>query len=71
MKKIIVGSCLLTFLMLQPLIGYSLFNWLSIPEGVQIACTFAWSVTFVLQIMFIGALINAGYKELKVETPFS
>lgn len=73
MKKVVIGSLMLTFIPLQPIIGYFLIiDWLKVPadSGVLFATVLFWCLSACLQLILSGGMIVTGYKELGVKTPF-
>jgi hypothetical protein len=72
MKKIIVGCLLLNLLGLEPIIGYEIFvKWLHIDSTPMVFVAVIFVVSAGFQLIFYLSLIQAGYREIKINTPFT
>lgn len=72
MKKIIIGCLLIKLLIIEPIIGYTIFKtWLNI-DNVALnfsAVIFAFAAFF--QLLTYGGLVVSGFKDMKIKHPFS
>jgi len=67
MKTLISGYLLLSFITLQPLIGYYVFKWLLVPVNVQISMVIVWVFTGGFQYFVACSLVVEGYKNQGIE----
>jgi hypothetical protein len=71
MVKIIIGSVLMTLLVLEPLVGYLIFEYFLRPsEATQMVMGFVWVIAALFRLMMYGSLVVSGYRELKISHPF-